>query len=103
MTFKPLDLDDLERVAAAVAKYHADKARYGGAGFEFHARAQTFLDGVAPALIARVRELEAVIRRILDTEHGSSGWRGGRRAAMCDARALIAHDLKPIDKETDRG
>lgn len=99
MTFKPLDLDDLERVAAAVAKYHADKARYGGAGFEFHARAQTFLDGVAPALIARVRELEAVIRRILDTEHGS----GAEHDAMCDARALIAHDLKPIDKETDRG
>lgn len=52
-------LVEFAKRAHGFAEYHNEKSKYGGAVFEFHARAQTFLESDVPALIAEVRSLRA--------------------------------------------
>ncbi len=59
-----VDLEALTASATAFAKYHAERAEYGGASREFHERATSFLFGTVFAVAREIRELRAEVARL---------------------------------------
>lgn len=80
------ELAAVEKRAASVAAYHGEHAAFGGASFEFHARAQT-----------TVADLFDEIRRLRDRLAAFDSCDRARRAAEEDVAALKAEVARLTD------
>lgn len=84
--------EDVERRAESFAKYHDKHAGYGGASWEFHARASTYIRNIASAA-ARVPGLEADNAALLET--GDRVYNLAQHDEAC--RMLVGDDLSMCD------